>query len=889
VVWTGLGSERLRVLAAVALLAGSVLAVARPAVPVAALDAPTTGRIAYAGTQHRSMGVAPVTGEMASTDQPLFGAGPAHFDDQPFARGGGLVFTSRRDEPRPQLYLRTAAGTVRRLTTGMDVADPELSVDGRTAVFDSATAGQRDLWAIGTDGTGLRRLTGSPADETAPTLSPDGTQVAYASDVDGGSRLFRQPVAGGPPTRVSDVDGVSEPEWDPVAALDRIAFTQNGNRLMLVPAGGGAPAPMLVGAQANWQASGLSWLPDGIGYVFLSPNCPCSDVVLDHVRVYQGTTQPADQTPVGLLDEDRLVGCPTLLVTPTGPAVLVARTTGPDPVTATLQDIRPDGADPRDLGQPILREDPRADPTGDPLFNPGPGFDPWTVRQDYSPDGTRLAFSRFDTVAGQRVERIWLANADGSDAAVLPIADRAPGDWETDAAWSPDGTRLAIARRSPGGLPGQGGQSRIIVVDMATGAVVDRVPAAAGLDDAQPAFSARGLLAFTRQRAGGGKHVLVAPVGDLGAASDLSAAVCGADCDVVDDSPAFSPDGSQVAVNRKDDAVLLAAPSGAGCRVLLPAGASSCAGPITAPDGPFQPRDVAFAPDGRTVALTSRRTADPSSPESLSIVDLATRVVTSITSDLPGRQKEPAFQPAPPPTSAPPSSTPPPATTPTPVPPPAPARPAPPADPGVGVTATPVPGFVGGRVTVTLTVRNRGRSPATNVALVLRLPAFPLDSIAGCAATGCPLGTVEPGSSRLVRLVFAPVAAGTGTLTGTVTTDGSDAVRADDSATIRLRVVQPRIIAVPAIGKPGFVTLVRGVDFPPAVPVRLTWTPGITVAAAPAFPAAAGRFTAQLLILGKDQTGPRVITATGPGFSPVTTPFLVVVGTIGPPTDTERR
>src|SRR5262249_62053255 len=112
---------------------------------------------------------------------------------------------------------------------------------------------------------------------------------------------------------------------------------------------------------------------------------------------------------------------------------------------------------------------------------------------------------------------------------------------------------------------------------------------------------------------------------------------------------------------------------------------------------------------------------------------------------------------------------------------------------------------------------------------------------------------------------------------------------ADNVASAPRRVLKPRIVAVPPIGKPGFVTLVRGIDFPPGAPVRLTWSPGITAAAAPAFPGTDFRFVAQLLILTKDATGPRTITARGPGFSPVTTPFLVVPGTIGPPDMVNRR
>ncbi|TXS79556.1 hypothetical protein, partial [Streptomyces sp. sk2.1] len=86
-----------------------------------------------------------------------------------------------------------------------------------------------------------------------------------------------------------------------------------------------------------------------------------------------------------------------------------------------------------------------------------------------------------------------------------------------------------------------------------------------------------------------------------------------------------------------------------------------------------------------------------------------------------------------------------------------------------------------------------------------------------------------------------------------------------------------------------FVTSVRGKDFPPGAPVRLTWKPGITAAAPPAVPGADRTFIAQLLVLVKDRTGPRTITATGPGFSPVTTRFLVVDGTMVPPDEVGRR
>jgi hypothetical protein len=210
----------------------------------------------------------------------------------------------------------------------------------------------------------------------------------------------------------------------------------------------------------------------------------------------------------------------------------------------------------------------------------------------------------------------------------------------------------------------------------------------------------------------------------------------------------------------------------------------------------------------------------------------------------------------------------------------------------VRVTAQPNPGYVGGRVVVTYTVRNGRNALATGLRLRVHLPAGIPHSgpPPGCDASWlCALPDLEPGASTVVQVVLSPDKALTGQVTGDLTTTGTDADRSDNTARQRLRILQPRIVAVPDIGKPGFVTSVRGKDFPPGAPVRFTWKPGITAAAAPTVPKPDGTFTGQLLILAKDQTGPRVITARGPGFSPVTTDFLVVSGSVQPPDGVTRR
>ncbi|MFC8534605.1 hypothetical protein ACFUJY_11705 [Streptomyces sp. NPDC057249] len=1041
------------VLLAPLLVAGSVSA-PQGAQPAAAASKAVadTGRIAFAGTGHRSLGT--VASEKTTED--LFESDdPAHYDQDAYGRGDALVFTSLRDETRPQVYLRRADGGVLRLTHGVDAAHPELSYDGKTVVFDSpGNGGSRDLWSVPTDGSGkLRQLTDTPDEETSPTLSPDGTRIAYASDggPEPGTQIYARDLDGGTVTCLSDsTEGdADEPEWNPVKDgthgslvaytlhVEPTSDTDTGHRLRVTTDGSGTARPVLTGLGKDWGSRSPAWLPDGEGLLFLSPNTDCGCSVYDHVYRIGSLGDP---TPRMVLDEDREVGTPAALGPRDSWSAVVTRRTTEDAALVTLQDMRQDGSDPRDLRVGVLREDPAArtntsdDPADDPLFHPADGHDPWTERQTYTPDGRRIAVTRFEELDGQRVQRIWLVDTDGKHPSPMELDGRGPGDRDTDPSFSPDGTRLAFTRSTPGADGAW--TSRVLVAEVASGRITGEVVAPAGEvtgADAQPAWSSDGtVLAFTRAEVvrglGGIKHVWTAPVEDLKQQQDLSRlGGCPGECKVIDDSPAFSPDGKSVAFNRKDRAdqinqrasVVVVSPDGKNCRVVLPAGRSNdpaaCAAKI--PDvettGPYQPRDVAWSPDGSRLVLSHRRGRAPSSPEQLSELDLATGALTPLTAELPGRQKEPAFQqkvdltvtapptaptvetgssvsvtvtvtnngPAPSPgttlvadlppgvrlegmttpdgpcattspscdlgvlapgaevpvtvrligvtngpwqlgwsvngavvdpnptdnatgtsvrvrttpdvPSPPPSgpATPPKLPPPAAQPPAQPPAPAPEAGPGVVVRAQPSPGYVGGRVVVTYTVRNGENALATGLRLRLGLPSrIPVATLpAGCTGGVCALPDLAPGASSVLRVVLAPDRAVTTRITGTLTTTGTDADRGDNVSRIPLRILQPRIVSVPEIGKPGFVTSVRGKDFPPGVPVKLTWKPGITVAAAPTLPGRDGTFIAQLLIVVKDRTGPRTITASGPGFSPVKTDFLVVTGNLVPPDEMGRR
>jgi len=356
------------------------------------------------------------------------------------AAAGGWLFrpVPVATEPPWQQFTRVteAAG----VETG-----PTLSPDGSTVAYAMLVNGSWDIYAQRVGGRNATPIVNDPKrDEGAPAYSPDGTMIAFhESDGDGG--IFVAGATGESVRRVTDIG--FDPAWSPDGK--KIAFSteevrdpavrQTFSELDVVDAAGGTPKKIVEG-----DAIQPSWSPSGDRIAYWSNNGGQRDIF---------TVAAAGGARVALTDDPALDWSPVW--SPDGRFVYFSSDRGG---AMNLWRIAVDQSSGRPLGAPTpvttgvqaSASLPRLSRDGTRLVfrsrvasvNPvAIPFDPATGRagvpvvldgsnniripSDVSPDGSQVAYFS----VGERQEDLFISNADGKGMRRVTddaFRDRAP-------------------------------------------------------------------------------------------------------------------------------------------------------------------------------------------------------------------------------------------------------------------------------------------------------------------------------------------------------------------------------------------------------------------------------------------------------------------------------
>lgn len=308
------------------------------------------------------------------------------------------ILFARLGPSRAELFIASADGTGERALTPPGSLDynPSWSSTGDWIVFTSERDGSADLYRVHSDGTGLARLTDSPAFDDQAATSPDGGRIVFVTTRAAGfANLAILDVATHLVTLLtSGAGGDFRPAWSPDGQW--IAFSSDR-------------ASDLPSAANRWERLHVTAIylirPDGTGLKRISaPDDACGRPAWTrdstHVIAYCMSPEdtwtyrneaPGDNVPAGntrLVSIDAATAAATSVVVPTGvkisPAVLSSGQ------VAYLRRDEPKG---------VFYADGKPGPAGADVRTPS-----------WSPDGTRVVYSRF--VSGGSVEPVkqWSRN-----------------------------------------------------------------------------------------------------------------------------------------------------------------------------------------------------------------------------------------------------------------------------------------------------------------------------------------------------------------------------------------------------------------------------------------------------------------------------------------------
>jgi dipeptidyl aminopeptidase/acylaminoacyl peptidase len=327
------------------------------------------------------------------------------------------------------------------------ISDPRVSPDGKLVAFTvritdlEANKGRNDIYLAAVDGSSVRRLTTSDANDTMARWCAQGKHLFFVSTRSGSAQVWRIPMAGGEAEQVTrlpfDVDALEVVPTGGVLVLSMPVFP------------GKTPEETKAALEAKEKSKATGMLFDRL---FVRHWDTWKDGTRNHLFAYRVETgELVDLMPA--MDAD----CPSkpfggsedYTVSPDGTTlVFSARDAGREEAWSTNFDL---------FAVPLDGSAPPKKITGNPA---------WDAQPKFSPDGKTLAYltmsrAGFEADRYDIVLRDW---AKGSERKVTLRADDSPaGDRSpADLAWSPDGRELYCTADHLGNHP-------LFAVDVTTG------------------------------------------------------------------------------------------------------------------------------------------------------------------------------------------------------------------------------------------------------------------------------------------------------------------------------------------------------------------------------------------------------------------------------------